>query len=151
MSLRGGIQEMEGGKVPPETPMLVEMGKSGTPALLLCEPLLPALAQRLDLLSPMHARAGRIMLARRKRKEEKNPMSTKPETQRLILAAPFYFIFLILFFSPSFFLLDQPCADGGGAVLVPYLSTVPVVDFFLCSPPDPPAHRNLFVLLFLLS
>ena len=70
----GGIQEVEGGKTP-ETPMLVEMGKSGTPALLRCELLLPALVQRLDLLSPMHARVGRIMLARRR----KNPMSTNAE------------------------------------------------------------------------
>lgn len=72
VSLRGvTYRKWRGEKSPPETPMLVEMGKSGTPALLLCELLRSALVQRLDLLLPMHARAGQIMLARKKRKEKK--------------------------------------------------------------------------------
>lgn len=132
MSLGGWHTESGGGESPPETPMLVEMGKSGTPALLLCELLLPALAQRLDLLSPMRARVGRIMLARKK-KTPPPTMSTKAETRRLILAGPFYFSF---FPFPSFLFFWINHALMGEVQYWHY------VDFFM-PPPDPPARRNL--------
>lgn len=123
---------MEGGKAPPpETPMLVEMGKSGTPALLLCELLRPALVQRLDLLSPMHARAGQIMLARKKRKEKKSDVNKTGGPAPDIGGTVLFFLFFF-FFPPSFF-LDQPCADGRCSR---YCSLGITVDFFMF-PPGP--------------
>jgi len=94
--------------------MLVEMGKSGTPALLLCELLLPALAQRLDLLSPMRARVGRIMLARKKKTPPPHDVNKSRDPTSNIGGTVLFFLFS---FSLLPFFLDQPCADGGGAVL----------------------------------
>lgn len=111
---------MEGGKAPPpETPMLVEMGKSGTPALLLCELLRPALVQRLDLLSPMHARAGQIMLARKKRKEKKSDVNKTggpaPDIGGTVLFFLFSFFSLLPFFWISHALM------GGAVGIAPWV------------------------------